>query len=487
MSNRVLIKRGLSNDLNKAGTVAGELKYATDTKKLYIGDGINNVEIGAGSVIELDSYDDLPDVNVAEKHKLYYCKDLMIYCYVREINGVYYFRYNSCPTYETLNATISQLYQYVSSDDKIYHAEFDTDGYDYVTINSSTLPAKGTYDDGMFVVLRGTSKLYICNSSLDSGYEEITNFTYSYYSVMTPANVTIGDYFYHRGYDKLYYIKAVNWVEFNAIRVTDLPTQDKRIVGRFYYRGTTIYEGYENKAPTLSWENLKTDIDLAAIVSQIDGKIAGKFDVEEYEYMTPTASSETMGKLYMWKEQSIYMLTAYVGRVVNTVVTATIQEEQESSGDDSGDGELILLPIGLNYEPYMEGTLANRPDAGYGCVCYYATDVDKYYISTASTGGFLNYYWTEVSMTTRSSAPTTGSNVGYYKVVNGNTVTIYNVYDQYKWVNLTTDQHPYLKAQKSTSTSVYAGFYLNYIQLDYTEKDLSSMDEGTLYGVIEDA
>ena len=32
MSNRVLIKRGLSNDLNKAGTVAGELKYATDTK-----------------------------------------------------------------------------------------------------------------------------------------------------------------------------------------------------------------------------------------------------------------------------------------------------------------------------------------------------------------------------------------------------------------------------------------------------------------------
>ncbi|MBR1455237.1 MAG: hypothetical protein IJ593_11460 [Lachnospiraceae bacterium] len=43
MSNKILIKRGLSNDLNKAGVVDGELKYATDSKKLYIGDGTQNI------------------------------------------------------------------------------------------------------------------------------------------------------------------------------------------------------------------------------------------------------------------------------------------------------------------------------------------------------------------------------------------------------------------------------------------------------------
>ena len=51
MSNKILIKRGLSTDLNKAGVVAGELKFATDTKKLYIGDGTNNIPIGAGDII----------------------------------------------------------------------------------------------------------------------------------------------------------------------------------------------------------------------------------------------------------------------------------------------------------------------------------------------------------------------------------------------------------------------------------------------------
>lgn len=50
MSNKILIKRGLSSNLNKAGVTAGELKYATDTNKLYIGNGNENVEIGGGGL-----------------------------------------------------------------------------------------------------------------------------------------------------------------------------------------------------------------------------------------------------------------------------------------------------------------------------------------------------------------------------------------------------------------------------------------------------
>lgn len=45
MSNKILIKRGLSKDLSNAGVVDGELKYATDTNKLYIGNGRDNVLI----------------------------------------------------------------------------------------------------------------------------------------------------------------------------------------------------------------------------------------------------------------------------------------------------------------------------------------------------------------------------------------------------------------------------------------------------------
>ena len=48
MSNRILIKRGLSANLNNAGVVDGELKYATDENALYIGDGQQNIKI-AGS------------------------------------------------------------------------------------------------------------------------------------------------------------------------------------------------------------------------------------------------------------------------------------------------------------------------------------------------------------------------------------------------------------------------------------------------------
>ncbi len=46
MAIKILVKRGLEADLLNAGVAAGELKFTTDTKKLYIGTGSENIQIG---------------------------------------------------------------------------------------------------------------------------------------------------------------------------------------------------------------------------------------------------------------------------------------------------------------------------------------------------------------------------------------------------------------------------------------------------------
>lgn len=93
MSNRVLIKRGLSTNLNNAGVVAGELKYAIDTNKLYIGTGTENIEIGGGGgssrVIEVEYEDELPELSETLLGKIYYVRNTHKYYYVRGINGEY--------------------------------------------------------------------------------------------------------------------------------------------------------------------------------------------------------------------------------------------------------------------------------------------------------------------------------------------------------------------------------------------------------------
>lgn len=84
MSNRVLIKRGLSTNLDRAGVVAGELKYATDTKTLYW-NGYRNVEIGGSRVIEVDYEDELPALSQTLLGRIYYVRDSHSYYYVRGI------------------------------------------------------------------------------------------------------------------------------------------------------------------------------------------------------------------------------------------------------------------------------------------------------------------------------------------------------------------------------------------------------------------
>ena len=62
MSNRVLIKRGLSTNLSNAGVVDGELKYATDKNNLFIGNGTSNIEIGTLGKLRL--YKEMKGVDV---------------------------------------------------------------------------------------------------------------------------------------------------------------------------------------------------------------------------------------------------------------------------------------------------------------------------------------------------------------------------------------------------------------------------------------
>ena len=69
MSIKILVKRGLEADLASAGVAAGELKFTTDTKKLYIGTGSENVQIGGdgagswGSIV--GDIEDQADLQVA--------------------------------------------------------------------------------------------------------------------------------------------------------------------------------------------------------------------------------------------------------------------------------------------------------------------------------------------------------------------------------------------------------------------------------------
>lgn len=499
MSHRVLIKRGLSKDLHKAGITEGELKYATDTNRLYIGNGYENVEIGSGGTIYLDKYDELPRVDLAEVDKLYYCKDIKVYFYVREINGDYRFYTYSCSRNQTFNQTSSANYQYVISEDKFYKASYDMDGYDYVTVTTSTPENPSQYENGMYVVCRGSSKLYRIDSTEDAGYVEVPNFVYSYYSQMTPATATVGKFFYYRGNDKVYFIKAITWEEFYPYVVETLPKSDKRYVGKYFYNGYSMYQCEEYQKGTLTWQEIKTDVDLDRIKEEVQAMLSSKLQVEEYEYMTPEASAETMGKLYMWKDANVYMLTIKNETAVNTIATVTKQEETSSSsgssqsgstssGDDDEPIEIILDDDFANDEPYMEGLYADIPDASWSsCSCYYATDLNKYYIRMATSGGFLSYYWSEVNMHIQSYKPSSSSEEGYYKVVSGNTTTIYQVVTYYSWVNLVEDRRPNVQVRKVAGQWGYDNFKLTNLSFDYEEISLSSMNTGYIYGVIEDA
>lgn len=485
MSNRVLIKRGLSKDLYKAGVIEGELKYATDTNRLYIGNGNENIEIGAGGIINIDSYNDLPEEVIAKPDTLYYCRDIKSYFFVREINGDYIFNAYSCYNNSSLNPTNSSNYQYVTPENKFYKAVYDMDGYHYVMSSSSTPENPSLYEDGTYVVCSGSSKLYQIDSSSSAGYVEISNFVYSYYTQMNPSNAVVGKFFYYRGNDEIYYINAINWEQFQPVIVDTLPKPEKRHLNKYFYYSSLIYICTEVTQGILSWQEIKTDVDLAQVKIEVQEMLSNRLEVVEYSYQQPEASAEAMGKLYMWREYGEYKICVRGNKEVLTIATVT-KTESSGSGSGSGLGGLIgLTPVGGG-DPYMEGTYANMPQAGNGCNCYYATDLDKYYISKANSGGFSSYYWEEVQMIIQSYEPFADQTEGYYKVVSGNTTTIYQVVTFYNWVNIVEDQHPQVSAQKASGQWDYDLFRLTNFVFDYQERGLSSMNIGYIYGVIED-
>ncbi len=48
--NKIKIRRGLEANIPAGGTEEGELRYSSDTKRLYIDDGTNNVLLGTNEV-----------------------------------------------------------------------------------------------------------------------------------------------------------------------------------------------------------------------------------------------------------------------------------------------------------------------------------------------------------------------------------------------------------------------------------------------------
>ena len=488
MSNRVLIKRGLSTNLDRAGVVAGELKYATDTNKLYIGTGSENVEIGGSRVIEVDYEDELPALSESLLGRIYYVRDSHSYYYVRGINAVYTYTAYYCMPNNELETNLSYEFQYITPEDKVYRLNIVSTGYNFIKEATQDPGAKGRFADGTYIVCTSSRKLFIADSTTESGYRELTNFTYSYYTRMNGSNAVAGNYFFCNSYDQIYYISSVSWDEFDeVIRADSRPNAEKRYAGKYYYVPNYIYYIYASTPEELSWEQFKTDVDFNKLKAEIQSLLSGRLEVVEYQYYEPTACEEAMGKLYMWKEYGQYKVCVKGSTVVNTIATATQVESSGSSGDSGSGGLSGLIPIGLNYDEYMEGTIASRPQAGYGCICYYATDENKYYISTSSSGGFITEYWMEVEMKQQTYKPTADQTEGYYKVVSGNTTTIYQVVTYYSWVDIAEDQHPNVSAQKVSGTWGYDMFRLTNFMFDYEEKSLSSMNTGYIYGVIEDA
>ena len=56
--------------------------------------------------------------------------------------------------------------------------------------------------------------------------------------------------------------------------------------------------------------------------------LSSRLEVEEYEYMTPEASAEIMGKLYIWKSENVYMVLIKNETQVNTIAIVIKTETQ---------------------------------------------------------------------------------------------------------------------------------------------------------------
>lgn len=75
MAVKLKIKRGLASNLNSAGVVAGELKYTTDTERVYIGNGSTNKAVGGTDVVFENESQTLQNKTVNAKNNNIYNLD----------------------------------------------------------------------------------------------------------------------------------------------------------------------------------------------------------------------------------------------------------------------------------------------------------------------------------------------------------------------------------------------------------------------------
>lgn len=161
---------------------------------------------------------------------------------------------------------------------------------------------------------------------------------------MNGSNAVAGNYFFCNSYNQIYYINSVSWNEFSeVIRAESRPNAEKRYAGKYYFVPNYIYYIYATTPEVLSWEQLKTDVDLRNLKTEIEYLLSGRLEVVEYSYQQPEACEEALGKLYMWKQYGEYKICVPGDTVVATIASVTQEESSGSTGSDDGELSIFCL------------------------------------------------------------------------------------------------------------------------------------------------
>ena len=397
------------------------LKKPSDNDDYDIKNENDNMDIldaafNMGDIVKVDTEKDLPEPTEENKAHIFYCKDTEKYFYLREINGSYYYQLPSYRTNQTFNVDSDWLsYQHTMDTDKWYKGSRKTIDTDFVLIEGSLEPS-GSFAEGTLVFCYVDNSNYKLFRFEDGNFIEMSNIGICNGENISLYSVENDNYYYCVGSRKLKYFDKNDWEEIEVIHYDfdERPPFIKYYADKYYItlRNELIYIGI-TKVGELNWEQLQTSIDLLNLRKDID---LSKMEIVSFDYyMRPEASEETMGKIYYCDEYSLYLISNR--KEILSSVVATTQ-----------DGSIS----------YREGLLEDRPDARTGgCRCYYATDVDKYYIRTSGSGGLIMYFWEEVVMNKQSWMPSlNASNIGYYYFDRDTYIEIISIYGTYDWVDL---------------------------------------------------
>ena len=492
MSNVIKIKRGLSSNLAHSGNTPGELKFTTDTKKLYISNGTDNIPIS--DITTIERYIDLPSPSADNIYNIYYVKDKASYYYVRYVGGEILYTYHSIRDCDTFDIDCNYTYiQHALDTDKYYKGERHADEVSFEKETGHLTPT-GTYEGVKLVFCYVSDSSFKLWMSINGDFTELTNIG-KYYSISSLSSFSNNMYYYLTSTKNIVYFEHNNWTEIEIIDYPDTSNPPATIyyVGKWYKINGSSNLRYckLNTEGEYKYEQFKTDVDLEEFRDEINTLLAGKMTFVEYNgWDAPTATADNMGKMFYYAYDSTYKILKHNSNTVELFLDYTPEEETEEEEEEFDD------PFGGSDGDdaiYQEGLLADRPNLNSwssptNCKCYYATDQDKYYIATQGSGGLLNYYWEEVTMTIRTSAPYASLDPGWYKVgtIAGGNVKIYQVKENYEWIEL-QKLRPTIAVQQASGGYDYDNFNFYEFYLRYDEVSVDYMQDGYIYGVIEDA